>query len=228
MYILHVSLLATQSILAGFYECFLNFIQYMLICYLSMQRHREILRRINFTRLEEKHSSMLREPDFCYLLHHLHHYTFAHLPLFIPSHLLFLSLPSQCVRRYADERDQSHVYNSAKYLSAMTTVALKVAFSQQEGVVLGVLFAISAFGSALFQIYWDLVNDWGLLRKGGTSFLLREKLMLRNKWMYYVAMVRGGVEALGDLRKHFLWLLHVHHTVGMRGRLFKTCMVSEV
>lgn len=72
----------------------------------------------------------------------------------------------------------------------MITVALKVAYSQNHSTLWLVLFATSALGSTIFQNFWDLVKDWGLLRRGATAPWLRNNRVLTNAWVYYVAMVR--------------------------------------
>ena len=101
----------------------------------------------------------------------------------------FLPAP-QCLRRYIDERGKEHLYNAAKYLSAMTTVALKVAYSQNHSQLWLALFATSARGTAIYANFWDLVNDWGLLRRRASAPWLRNNRVLTNAWVYYVAMVR--------------------------------------
>lgn len=98
--------------------------------------------------------------------------------------------PLQCLRRYIDERDRDQLYNAAKYLSAMTTVALKVAYSQNQSRLWLGLFAVSAMGTAIFANFWDLVKDWGLLNRRATVPWLRNNRVLSRAWVYYVAMVR--------------------------------------
>ncbi|KAI3941508.1 hypothetical protein MKW92_033419 [Papaver armeniacum] len=47
---------------------------------------------------------------------------------------------------------------------------------------------ISAIISAVAAIYWDLVLDWGLLRRNSKNPWLRDKLLVSQKSVYFVAM----------------------------------------
>jgi hypothetical protein len=53
--------------------------------------------------------------------------------------------------------------------------------------VLGVFTAVVA---TICQSYWDLVVDWGLLRARARHAWLRDQLILKREWVYFVAMVR--------------------------------------
>ncbi|KAK3222983.1 hypothetical protein Dsin_010008 [Dipteronia sinensis] len=39
------------------------------------------------------------------------------------------------------------------------------------------------------SLYWDIVMDWGLLRRKSKNPYLRDKLVISNKSVYFVAMV---------------------------------------
>lgn len=49
-------------------------------------------------------------------------------------------------------------------------------------------------------VYWDLVMDWGLLRRKARNPWLRDQLLLKHNWIYFAAMVsaptRRGPEVL--------------------------------
>lgn len=52
---------------------------------------------------------------------------------------------------------------------------------------------VSAVGVTVYQVYWDLVVDWGLLRPRAHNPWLRDTLLVDQKWVYWAAMVsRSG------------------------------------
>lgn len=71
----------------------------------------------------------------------------------------------QCFRRYFEEKDQMQGLNGFKYLSVCLAVSLTTAYSKRNTTGLLVMAWISAIVSAVAAIYWDLVLDWGLLRR---------------------------------------------------------------
>lgn len=51
------------------------------------------------------------------------------------------------------------------------------------------MVVISSTGATIYQLYWDFVKDWGFLTPKSKNFWLRDQLILKNKWIYYVSMV---------------------------------------
>ncbi|OAE18335.1 hypothetical protein AXG93_2727s1010 [Marchantia polymorpha subsp. ruderalis] len=97
-------------------------------------------------------------------------------------------LTSQCARRWKDEHDFQQVLNGAKYLSALISTAMKVAYRQSSGVWL-FAYVASSFISSFFGIYWDLVKDWGLMQSKSVNPWLRDHLLLKHKFAYYISIV---------------------------------------
>eukprot|EP00897_Mesotaenium_endlicherianum_P008427 jgi/Mesen1/7612/ME000397S06676 len=95
----------------------------------------------------------------------------------------------QCARRWVDEGERAHVYNGLKYLSAMVAVALKVTYKNKRTETTLVFFVLASSVATLYQVYWDLVRDWGLLQRKSRNPWLRDALVLRHKWIYFASMV---------------------------------------
>ena len=96
----------------------------------------------------------------------------------------------QCLRRWRDERDKIQLYNAGKYGSAMVAVAIKLKYATQETTAWLVLFIFFSCLATLYQLYWDLVVDWGLLDRESKNPWLRDSLILKRKYIYFVSMVR--------------------------------------
>ncbi|KAH9535732.1 hypothetical protein CY35_17G068900 [Sphagnum magellanicum] len=109
-------------------------------------------------------------------------------------------LTSQCVRRCIDEEDYTHLANGAKYLSAMTAVALKIAYGRQKSRASLALFVIASTIATAYQLYWDLVIDWGLLVRKSANPWLRDQLILDRKWIYFLSMVLNAILRLAWLQ----------------------------
>ncbi|KAI3936894.1 hypothetical protein MKW92_051242 [Papaver armeniacum] len=71
--------------------------------------------------------------------------------------------------------------NGFKYLSIVLAVSLTTAYSKHNTTLLLVLAWISAIIAAVTAIYWDLVLDWGLLRRNSKNPWLRDKLLVSQK-----------------------------------------------
>ncbi|GMH31214.1 hypothetical protein Nepgr_033057 [Nepenthes gracilis] len=110
----------------------------------------------------------------------------------------------QCARRWFDEGQTSHLANLGKYVSAMVAAGAIVAY-EKEGTN-GYLCLVIATSSAatIYQLYWDFVKDWGLLQFHSRNAWLRNELMLRHKFIYYLSMVL-------NLILRFAWLHTVLH-----------------
>ncbi|CAN5951468.1 unnamed protein product [Sphagnum jensenii] len=94
----------------------------------------------------------------------------------------------QCLRRWRDEGDKMQLYNSGKYMSAMVAVVLRLAYVSHSSIALLVLFVLSSCFATLYQVYWDVVVDWGLLQQNSKNPGLRDNLILKRKYLYYISM----------------------------------------
>lgn len=68
-------------------------------------------------------------------------------------------------------------------------VVIKTAYSLRKSLTWEVLAILSSLVTTLFNTYWDIVVDWGLLRRKSKNKFLRDKLVLRHKSVYFIAMV---------------------------------------
>ncbi|KAI9169252.1 hypothetical protein LWI28_009604 [Acer negundo] len=103
----------------------------------------------------------------------------------IPFWLRFL----QCLRRLCEEKDAVHVYNGLKYFLIIVAVLIRTAFELKKGRTWLVLALVSSACAIAMSTYWDIVMDWGLLRRKSKNPYLRDKLVISNKSVYFVAMV---------------------------------------
>ncbi|KAH9305024.1 hypothetical protein KI387_009428, partial [Taxus chinensis] len=112
----------------------------------------------------------------------------------------------QCVRRWADEKDLSQIANGGKYLSALIAVLIRLTYESSCTKLCLALYIISSSIATLYQFYWDVVMDWGLLQRKSVNPWLRDQLILKNKTTYFVSMVVNAVLRLA-------WLYSIIHEV---------------
>lgn len=83
-----------------------------------------------------------------------------------------------------------HALNGLKYSFAIAAVCFRTAYSLNTAVrvwyVLAWVFSVIA---AVSGTYWDLVIDWGLLQRKSKNRWLRDKLLVPQKSVYFIAMV---------------------------------------
>ena len=93
------------------------------------------------------------------------------------------------MRRLLEEKDSMHGYNALKYLSTIVAVLIRTACELRKGATWMVLALISSVVAVLVNTYWDIVVDWGLLRKHSKNKYLRDRILVSNKSVYFAAMV---------------------------------------
>ncbi|CAM8956144.1 unnamed protein product [Rhodiola kirilowii] len=140
---------------------------------------------------------------------------------FIVAVIPYWSRLLQCLRRLFEEKDPMQGWNGIKYLSTIIAVSMRTAYSLNNGAVWMILAWATSIVSAVYSLYWDLVVDWGLLKRNSKNKWLRDKLMIPNKGVYFVAMV------LNVLLK-FAWLQTVlnFQVLVMHRQLFLTVVAS--
>lgn len=79
-------------------------------------------------------------------------------------------------------------------MSAIIAVGLRQAYTNYRTwpgyeVPLRVLFIIASIIATIYTNYWDLCNDWSLLKKKSKNRWLRDKIILKNKSIYFIAIV---------------------------------------
>ena len=86
----------------------------------------------------------------------------------IPAYIRF----AQCIRRYMDSQRFHHLYNAGKYSTAfIKVITVAVHESAQSNTSLA-FYMISHGVSSIYTLYWDLINDWGLLRTKSENYLV--------------------------------------------------------
>ncbi|XP_021297542.1 phosphate transporter PHO1 homolog 9-like isoform X2 [Herrania umbratica] len=97
----------------------------------------------------------------------------------------------QCLRRLFEEKDAAHGLNGLKYFSTIAAVAIRTIyqFQKQKTTTWLVLAAATSGIATIANTYWDIVIDWGLLRRNSRNPWLRDKLIVPHKGVYFVAMV---------------------------------------
>ncbi|PON96358.1 SPX domain containing protein [Trema orientale] len=95
----------------------------------------------------------------------------------------------QCLRRLLEEKDGMHALNGLKYFSIVIAVSMRTIYEQKKGTTLLILASASSGIATIGATYWDIVIDWGLLRRNSKNPWLRDKLIVPQKSVYFVAMV---------------------------------------
>ncbi|GKD02259.1 phosphate transporter PHO1 homolog 1 [Tanacetum coccineum] len=93
-----------------------------------------------------------------------------------------------CARRWLDEGGTGHLLNLGKYVSAMLAAGAKLAYEKEKSAGWLCIVVIMSSIATLYQLYWDFVKDWGLLQMNSKNAWLRNELVLRNKFIYYLSM----------------------------------------
>ncbi|MCO5607260.1 hypothetical protein L7F22_061453 [Adiantum nelumboides] len=116
-------------------------------------------------------------------------------------------LMQQCLRSWLDDGDQSHIVNGGKYLSALAAIITRLSFKYHDSREWLALFIVSSTFATCYQLYWDVVVDWGLLQLNSSNPWLRDSLVLRQRSVYFVSVVKEGINSILRL----VWLFSVLH-----------------
>ncbi|GAB2226541.1 hypothetical protein Droror1_Dr00022351 [Drosera rotundifolia] len=122
--------------------------------------------------------------DYGYCIRNRHFRDLAYAVSFLPYYWRAM----QCARRWFDEGETSHLVNLGKYVSAMLAAGAKVAYEKEKSIEYLCLVVALSSGATVYQLYWDFVNDWGLLQFHSKNPWLRNELILRQKFIYYFSM----------------------------------------
>ncbi|XP_075493943.1 phosphate transporter PHO1 homolog 9-like isoform X2 [Primulina tabacum] len=101
----------------------------------------------------------------------------------------FLSRVLQCLRRVFEEKNVMQGLNSLKYFLTVVALVIKTIYDFRRGTFWRIVAASSSGVTAVFNTYWDIVMDWGLLQKKARNPWLRDKLLISNRAVYFVAIV---------------------------------------
>ncbi|KAG2702409.1 hypothetical protein I3760_06G088100 [Carya illinoinensis] len=94
-----------------------------------------------------------------------------------------------CIRRFYEDKDAMHGYNGLKYFSTIVAVIIRTAFELTKRIAWMVFALVSSAIAVTMNTYWDIVVDWGLLQRQSRNRLLRDKLLISRKSVYFAAMV---------------------------------------
>ncbi|CAG7895169.1 unnamed protein product [Brassica rapa] len=112
--------------------------------------------------------------------------------LFIVAAFPYVFRLLQCLRRLFEEKNAEQGYNGLKYFLTIMAVCLRTAYSvvdEEHKFVWRMLAGIVSAIAAIFCTYWDLVLDWGLLNRTSKNRWLRDKLLIPQKKVYFIAMI---------------------------------------
>ncbi|KAL2349213.1 hypothetical protein Fmac_003213 [Flemingia macrophylla] len=96
---------------------------------------------------------------------------------------------AQCMRQFYDERNINRALNGLNYLSTIVAMVLRTTFELKKGKIWKVLALVTSALAVVQNTFWDIVKDWGLLRKHSKNPYLRDKLIVPRKSVYFIAMV---------------------------------------
>ncbi|MCL7024589.1 hypothetical protein MKW94_016156 [Papaver nudicaule] len=134
---------------------------------------------------------------------------------FIVASIPYLFRLFQCLRRLFEEKNQMEGYNALKYFSTIVAVAIRTAYKLNTSMTWFILALVSSVISAVFNTYWDIVIDWGLLRKNSKNRFLRDKLLLPQQSVYFVAIVLNILLRFAWLQTIFNFTLPFLHMQAM-------------
>lgn len=83
-----------------------------------------------------------------------------------------------------------HGLNGLKFFSIIIAVAMRTSYDLKKGMTWKIIAAVSSGVATIAATYWDIVIDWGLLRRNSKNPWLRDKLLVPNRSVYFAAMVR--------------------------------------
>ncbi|KAK8699746.1 hypothetical protein V6N13_115824 [Hibiscus sabdariffa] len=129
----------------------------------------------------------------------------------IPYWLRFL----QCIRRWFEEKEAMHVYNSINYILTIVAVIIRGIFELKKGMVWMVLALVSSAVAIVTCTYWDIVVDWGLFRRHSKNPYLRDKLLVPYKSVYFAAMALDVVLRVSWMQLVFEFNLHSLHRMAI-------------
>ncbi|XP_038982999.1 phosphate transporter PHO1-3 [Phoenix dactylifera] len=139
--------------------------------------------------------------DYGFCMRTKHYRDLAYAVSFLPYYWRAM----QCARRWFDEGQTSHLVNLGKYVSAMLAAGAKVAYEKEKTIGWLSLVVVMSSTATVYQLYWDFVKDWGLLQLNSKNPWLRNELILRRKFIYFLSMGLNFVLRLA-------WLQSVLHS----------------
>ncbi|XP_042978161.1 phosphate transporter PHO1 homolog 10-like [Carya illinoinensis] len=82
----------------------------------------------------------------------------------------------ESLRRLIEEKDAMYGYNGLKYFSIIAALAMRTTYDLQRGMTWKIM-AVSSGVATIIATYWDIVIDWGLLRRVSDTIKMKPHLM---------------------------------------------------
>ncbi|XP_027361243.1 phosphate transporter PHO1 homolog 10 isoform X2 [Abrus precatorius] len=122
---------------------------------------------------------------------------------------------AQCMRQFYEERDFNRLFNGLNYLSTIVAMVFRTTFELKKGRIWKVLALISSALAVIQNTFWDIVKDWGLLKRHSRNPYLRDKLIVPHKSIYFIAMVLDIILRLSWMQLVFEMDWNPLHKVAM-------------
>lgn len=101
--------------------------------------------------------------------------------------------------------------NGLRYFLTIVDVVIRTASELKKQLTWQVLALVSSVIATMFNTYWDIFVDWGLLQRKSKNLFLRDKLLVSHKSVYSAAMI------LDILRFAWLQVVLVVNVHSLRG-----------
>ncbi|XP_065860486.1 phosphate transporter PHO1 homolog 10-like isoform X2 [Euphorbia lathyris] len=126
----------------------------------------------------------------------------------IPFWLRFL----QCFRRLCEDKDKVNAFNGLKYISTIIAMVMRTMYELRNGRTTWLVLALICSAiAAMANTYWDIVVDWGLMRRKSKNPFLRDKLVLPHKSVYFGAMALNVILRVAWMQMVLEFSLQKHH-----------------
>ncbi|KAL0013987.1 hypothetical protein SO802_001056 [Lithocarpus litseifolius] len=110
--------------------------------------------------------------------------TFYFIVVIIPYSIRFL----QSLQRFVEEKDAMQGLNGLKLFLILIAVAMRTSYDLKRVMTWRIIAAVNSSVAIVAATYWDIVIDWGLLQRNSKNPWLRDKLLVSNRSVYFVAM----------------------------------------
>eukprot|EP01097_Dermamoeba_algensis_P009293 TRINITY_DN6508_c0_g1_i1.p1 TRINITY_DN6508_c0_g1~~TRINITY_DN6508_c0_g1_i1.p1 ORF type:complete len:178 (+),score=29.22 TRINITY_DN6508_c0_g1_i1:65-598(+) len=112
---------------------------------------------------------------------------------------LFVSIPyliraRQCIFTYSKKRSSSSALNAGKYFSALPVIWLSALKREWERTnsphapQIKMLWVLFVSFNSMYSFFWDVVYDWGLADSTSRNKYLRNTLLYKKSFWYWLAI----------------------------------------
>lgn len=108
----------------------------------------------------------------------------------------------QCIRRFLDTGDWfPHLANCLKYTISLVYYIMLSVYRIDRTTQSRAVFIVFASINAIYSSIWDIFMDWSLMQANSKNLFLRDDLIFKNSWFYYVAIIF-------DVIMRFQWIFY--------------------